>query len=176
MPVFLTAGDASASQWFGTVRFLHFAAGYVFLCAFVLRLYWMVAGNEFARWTNFLPVTPTLFRRQLRQVWQVITTDLLELRVHPAEVKGHNALAAWTYTVVFLASIAQIATGFALYAAMSEAWLPQAFAWVGPLVGGDAHVRLWHHLLAWFFIVFALIHVYCPSFTMRSKARERSRR
>ena len=161
---FLTAGDASASQWFGTVRFLHFAAGYVFLFAFIVRVYWMFMGNQYARWSNFLPVTPTLFKRQLRQVWDVITTDLIEMRVHPAEVKGHNALAAWTYTVVFLVTIFQVFTGFGLYAPMSEAWLPQLFAWVVPLMGGDGNVRIWHHLAAWFFIVFTMIHVYLSVF------------
>jgi len=163
-PAFLTAGDASAGRWFGTVRFLHFASGYVFLFAFVVRLYWMFMGNRYARWSNFLPVTPTLLKRQARQVWQVITTDLLELRVHPAEVRGHNALAAWTYTLVFLATAFQIVTGFGLYAPMSESWFPQLFAWVVPLMGGDGNVRLWHHLAAWFFIVFALVHVYLSVF------------
>lgn len=163
-PAFMTTGDASAGQWFGTVRFVHFVAGYLFLFALVIRLYWMVMGNRYARWSNFLPVTPTLLRRQARQVWQVIITDLLELRVHPTDVKGHNALAAWTYTVVFLVSIIQIATGFGLYAPMSDAWLPQLFAWVVPAMGGDANVRIWHHLAAWFFIIFALIHVYLSVF------------
>jgi Ni/Fe-hydrogenase 1 B-type cytochrome subunit len=163
-PAFLTSGDASASQWFGTVRFLHFAAGYVFLFAFIVRVYWMFVGNQYARWWNFFPLTPALLRAQARRAWAVITTDLLELRVHPAEVKGHNALAAWTYALVFLVTIFQIVTGFGMYAAMSEAWLPQLFAWVVPAMGGDANVRLWHHLATWFFIVFSLIHVYLSVF------------
>jgi Ni/Fe-hydrogenase 1 B-type cytochrome subunit len=31
-------------------------------------------------------------------------------------------------------------------------------------MGGDANVRIWHHLLTWFFIVFSLIHVYLSVF------------
>jgi len=163
-PAFLTAGDASASQWFGTVRFFHFAAGYVFLFAFVIRVYWMFAGNEYARWQNYYPVTPGWFRRQLQGVAQVIKVDVLQLQKEPVPVKGHNALAALSYGVVFLVSVFQVVTGFALYAPMSDAWLPGLFAWVVPMMGGDAHVRLWHHLAVWFFIVFSAIHIYFSLF------------
>jgi len=159
-PAFTTAGDASASQWFGTVRFLHFTAGYVFLFAFVIRLYWMFMGNQYANWSNSLPLKPSLLRRQVREIVQVLKTDILQVTKEPAEVKGHNALAAWTYTAVFLLTIFQVMTGFGLYAPMSDAWLPQLFAWVVPLFGGDANVRIWHHFATWFFVVFAAIHVY----------------
>lgn len=163
-PAFLTGTDASASQWFGTVRFLHFASGYVFLFALMVRIYWMFVGNQYARWHNFYPVTPKWAKRQLRGVLRVLKVDILQLQKQPDPVRGHNALAALTYGVVFLASIFQIVTGFALYAPMSDAWLPQLFAWVVPAMGGDGNVRIWHHLMTWFFIVFAVIHVYLSVF------------
>jgi Ni/Fe-hydrogenase 1 B-type cytochrome subunit len=47
-----------------------------------------------------------------------------------------------------------------MYAAMSQSWLPHRFAWVVPLMGGDFAVRQWHHAMMWFFIIFAIIHVY----------------
>jgi Ni/Fe-hydrogenase 1 B-type cytochrome subunit len=47
-----------------------------------------------------------------------------------------------------------------MYAAMSNAWLPQMFAWIVPLMGGDFAVRQWHHLTMWFFIIFSMIHMY----------------
>jgi len=163
-PAFLTAGDASASQWFGTVRFLHFASGYVFLFAFVLRIYWMFMGNEYARWHNFYPLTPKLLKRQFTHVLRVLRVDVLQLVKQPDQIKGHNAMAAITYGVVFLASAFQIATGLALYAPMSAAWLPQMFAWVVPAMGGDANVRIWHHLMTWFFIIFSGLHIYLSVF------------
>ncbi len=163
-PAFLTAGDASASQWFGTVRFLHFAAGYVFLFAFLIRVYWMFAGNDYARWYNFYPLTPARFRRWLAGVVQVVKVDLVQVQKEPVQVRGHNAMAAATYGVVFLVTIFQVVTGFALYAPMSDAWLPQLFAWVVPMMGGDANVRIWHHLATWFFIVFSAIHIYLSVF------------
>lgn len=163
-PAFLSAGDASASQWFGTVRFLHFASGYVFLFAFVLRVYWMFMGNQYARWYNFYPLTPALLKKQFTHALRVLQVDVLQLVKAPDEVRGHNAMAAMTYGIVFLASLFQIVTGLGLYAAMSDAWLPQLFAWVVPAMGGDAHVRIWHHLLAWFFVIFSGIHIYLSVF------------
>ena len=39
---------------------------------------------------------------------------------------------------------------------MSQAWLPQLFAWIVPLMGGDFAVRQWHHMMMWFFIIFSI--------------------
>ena len=61
---------------------------------------------------------------------------------------------------MFLAFLFQAVTGFGMYAAMSKSWFPQLFAWIVPLMGGDFAVRQWHHMMMWFFIVFAMVHVY----------------
>jgi Ni/Fe-hydrogenase 1 B-type cytochrome subunit len=163
-PAFMTTAEASGSQWFGLVRLTHFASGFIFTFAFLLRLYWFFAGNQYARWSNFLPLTPTLFKREAKQVLDVIETDLLQLKKQPLHVKGHNALAAWTYTAIFALTIFQMATGLALYAPMSGWWFPQVFAWIVPLMGGDAEVRMWHHLGMWVFSAFILVHVYLSLF------------
>ncbi|MEZ5288369.1 MAG: Ni/Fe-hydrogenase, b-type cytochrome subunit [Vicinamibacterales bacterium] len=155
---FMTTGDASAGYWFGTVRFLHFAAAYLFFFAFVLRVYWLFVGNRHARWSAFVPVQHPV--RFLRDLWDVVRTDILQLRKPPLDFVGHNPLAATTYFFIFLLTAFQIATGFALYTPMSASWVPAMFAWVTPLMGGDANVRIWHHAATWAFLVFAAIHVY----------------
>ena len=60
----------------------------------------------------------------------------------------------------FIAFLFQAATGFGMYSAMSHSWLANPFAWVVPVMGGDFAVRQWHHVMMWFFIIFAIIHVY----------------
>lgn len=161
-PAMLTSGEASGSYWFGSVRFLHFATAYVFLFALVLRAYWLFAGNRFARWTAFVPVGR--FRSYLAEVWQIVRVDVLQLQKQPLDTLGHNAMAATAYLGIFALSLFQIATGFALYAPMSLAWLPQLFAWVSPLAGGDAVVRLWHHAAMWVMLLFVAVHVYLVLF------------
>ncbi len=164
-PAFLSGGEAWSAYWFGIVRFLHFAAAFAFLFLFVLRVYWMFAGNRYARWDNFLPITPRLIRRQFGDAGRVLKEDIFQItRGGHEDLVGHNALAAWSYLAVFLLTIFQIATGFALYAPMSGSWLPQLFTWVTPLMGGDAAVRTWHHVATWFFVAFAIIHVYLSIF------------
>jgi Ni/Fe-hydrogenase 1 B-type cytochrome subunit len=157
---FSLADEAYYSYWFGWSRFLHFAAAYVFFFNFLARIYWGFVGNQYARWENFLPLTPKLFRRQSREAVEVLKVDILQAKVTPMESVGHNALAAWTYFLSFLAFLFQSVTGFGMYAAMSHAWLPSLFAWIVPLMGGDFAVRQWHHTMMWFFIVFSMVHIY----------------
>ncbi len=154
------SGEASFSYWFGWVRFVHFVAAFVFFFNFLARIYWGFVGNRYARWDNFLPLTPALWKRQAREAVQVIKVDVLQASGPPLESVGHNALAGWTYFLSFLVFLFQSVTGFGLYAAMSKSWLPHLFAWVVPLMGGDFAVRQWHHAMMWFFVVFAIEHVY----------------
>mgnify|MGYP002236991897 FL=1 len=43
---------------------------------------------------------------------------------------------------------------------MSESVFPQLFAWTIPLRWGDLVAREIHHFLMWFFILFAIVHIY----------------
>ena len=43
------ASEAYQQYWFGTVRFIHFVAAFVFFFMFLVRIYWGFVGNAFAR-------------------------------------------------------------------------------------------------------------------------------
>jgi len=150
------SAEASFSYWFGWVRFAHFVAAFIFFFNFLGRIYWGFVGNTYASWRNFIPYR----REQLQEVGEVLKVDILQATVKPMESIGHNALAGITYFLTFLAFLFQCLTGFGLYSAMSQAWLPKMFAWVVPMMGGDFAVRQWHHMAMWFFVVFAMVHVY----------------
>lgn len=155
-PAIQSGTEASFSYWFGTVRFIHFVTAFVFFFNFIFRIYWGFVGNKYAKWHNFIPLT----RRQWREIWDVLKVDILQLKCKLNENMGHNSLAAFTYFLTFLAFLLQCLTGFGLYAAMSTSWFPDLFAWVVPLLGGDLAARMIHHTLMWFFIVFAIVHIY----------------
>ena len=155
-PAIQNASEAYGSYWFGTVRFCHFIAAFVFFFNFLFRLYWGFVGNRFARWDNFILVRPSKWR----EVLTVLKVDVFQVWRRPLDSVGHNALAGLTYFFMFLAFLFQSVTGFGLYAAMSKSWFPRLFAWIVPLMGGDFAVRQWHHMMMWFFIIFAMIHVY----------------
>ncbi|MGB9664494.1 MAG: Ni/Fe-hydrogenase, b-type cytochrome subunit [Ignavibacteria bacterium] len=151
-----SSGEASFSYWFGTIRFLHFLAAFIFFFNFLFRIYWGFVGNKYANWKNFIPIT----KDQLKEIIDVLRVDILQVKVKPLKSIGHNALAGLTYFLTFLAFLFQSVTGFGMYSAMSKSFLPKLFSWVVPLMGGDFAVRQWHHVMMWFFIIFAIIHVY----------------
>ncbi len=148
--------EAYQQYWFGTVRFLHFVFAFLFFFNFLFRIYWGFAGNGYARWTNFIP----LKRAQMNEMEDVLKVDLLQTQLRGPISIGHNALAGFVYFLSFFAFLFQAITGFALYSSMSKSLLPRLFTWVIPLMGGDFAVRQWHHIFMWFFVLFALVHVY----------------
>lgn len=155
-PAVQSSAEASFGYWFGTIRFIHFVAAFVFFFNFLFRLYWGFVGNRFAKWDNFIP----LKAYQWKEMLHVLCLDILQICKRPLKSIGHNSLAGFTYFITFLAFLFQCVTGFGMYAAMSDSWLPHLFAWIVPLMGGDFAVRQWHHLMMWVFVIFAIIHVY----------------
>jgi len=153
---FAIPAEASFSYWFGTVRFIHFAAAFIFFINFLFRIYWGFVGNEYSRWHHFIP----LKKSQWAEIVQVLKIDILHIKGKPIESIGHNAMASLTYFITFLIFLVQSLTGFALYADMSPSWFPQLFTWISPIFGSDLATRQVHHILMWGFIIFAMVHVY----------------
>src|ERR1039457_3832485 len=51
-----------------TMRFIHVVAGFGFISAFLLRLYWFFMGNNWSNWRGFVPIR----RRPWRGVGGVV--------------------------------------------------------------------------------------------------------
>ena len=155
-PAMMSSAEASYRFFFGTIRFLHFAAAYIFVFNFLFRIYWGFVGNKYAQWRNFIPTS----RRYFDEIRKVIQIDIfLKRRTEHLSV-GHNALAGFMYFIVFIVSGIMAVTGFGLLSDMSSWWFPKLFAWVPAFMGGDFAVRDWHHALMWFFVLFTIVHVY----------------
>lgn len=156
-PPALTSGsEASFGYWFGTIRFVHFVSAFVFFFNFLFRIYWGFVGNKYSDWRNFIPYT----KQQWKEILQVLKIDILQVSNVKLKSIGHNSMAGFTYFLTFLAFLFQSITGFGMYSAMSDAFLPNLFSWIVPLMGGDFAVRQWHHVMMWFFVIFAIVHVY----------------
>lgn len=159
-PAIMNSQEAIFGFWFGTVRFLHFSAGYVFFFNLLFRIYYSFVGNEYSRWNNFLPLT----KKQWREIVDVIKIDILQMVEKPIISIGHNSLASFIYFLMVLVSLFQIVTGFGMLAPTSDWWLASLFSWIVPFMGSDISVRFWHHLNMWFFIIFTIIHVYLVAY------------
>ena len=155
-PALQSSTEASFGYWFGTVRFIHFLFAFIFFFNFVYRIFFGFIGNRFAKWNTFIPHKKEHFAEMLR----VLKIDIFQIAQAPLKALGHNSLAGFTYFLTFLVFLFQSLTGFGLYSAMSESWFPSLFAWIVTVMGGDAYVRVWHHITMWFFIIFSIVHVY----------------
>ncbi len=152
--------EPTNSFWFGYIRFIHFAFAYILIANLLFRIYWAFAGNQFAKWYNFIPYT----KKHWQNIMHVLKVDILLMKDKEHKLEnisiGHNALAAFSYFIMTLFFILQAITGLALLADTSSWWLPKAFHWIVPLLGGDIPTRYIHHLFTWFFMTFVVIHVY----------------
>ena len=152
-------GEASDHYLMGNIRFLHFAAGYVFLVGFLFRLYWAVVGNRYSRQLFTLP-----FWR--RGFWSELVHELRWYAFRepePRKYVGHNPLAhLFMVVIITVGGLVMMVTGFALYSEQTGlgSWQDELFGWVIPAVGQSQDVRMWHHWGMWVIVVFVMLHVY----------------
>lgn len=155
-------GEAYDTFWFGYIRFLHFAAGYVFAVFFALRVYWAFVGNRYAREIFVVPVSMLSAK-----FWSgLVHQALYYLFVHRESrgYQGHNPLAAAAmFFMYLLGAVWMIASGFALYGegAGMGSWQYALFtSWLQPLAGDSQQLHTYHRLGMWYLVVFTIVHVY----------------
>lgn len=85
----------------------HVYFGYVFAINLSWRLVWGFLGNRFSRWQAVLPFGAQ-YKQQKRAFWAGWKQG------KPAEFMGHNPLARWMVTVLFLLMITMAVTGLVL--------------------------------------------------------------
>jgi Ni/Fe-hydrogenase 1 B-type cytochrome subunit len=139
----------------GTMRFIHFTAAYIFAVCCVVRVYWWIMGNRYAKWSEFVPITP--------ERWKNITDTALFYAFLKKELPhspGHTGLAGLTYLFLFFLFFLEILTGFALY---SQSHVGAIWTLLGGWllgVSSSGTIRLIHHLNMWIIAVFVIFHVY----------------
>jgi Ni/Fe-hydrogenase 1 B-type cytochrome subunit len=163
-PALMSGAEANDQYWFGTVRYVHFVAAYIFTFNFIYRLIWGFVGNKYIRWKAFWPFT----KQRWHNLMCTLRVDILlrkpvDEHAHMMSV-GHNQLAYSSYIFFYVLCIVQVFTGFALYADTSSWWFPQLFEWFKVVMGGDINTRILHHVVMWLMIIFTVVHVYLVLF------------
>jgi Ni/Fe-hydrogenase 1 B-type cytochrome subunit len=152
-------GEAVNSFFFGWIRMIHFTAGFILICAFAVRVYWIFAGNHHARAIFLPPLWSLAFWKGL--VGQAMY--YLFLRESSERWIGHNPLAQAAMFFMFtLGTLVLIFTGLGLYAqgyGWGSTWM-DLFGWVTVLLGTPQAVRTTHHLAMWYVVLFAIVHIY----------------
>ena len=156
-PYVLPQPQTSGGYFIGWMRLLHFSAAGVLVATAIVRLYWLIAGNKYERFPALFPVRKRDWINMFRQV-------KFYLMIHPERAPhylGHNPLQQLAYTTVYVIGLIMVITGFAMYGQSNPGGLIRAATlWVPQLFGGMQVVRLVHHVLTWFFLIFVPIHIY----------------
>jgi Ni/Fe-hydrogenase 1 B-type cytochrome subunit len=152
-------GEATYSFLFGWIRTVHFVTAMILIVAFLVRVYWVFAGNHHARMI-FLPPLWSV------NLWKGLVGDIRDyLFIGKTESRwvGHNPLALLAMFFMFvLGMVVLIFTGLGLYAqayGWGSSWMT-AFGWVTALLGTPQAVRTVHHLAMWYMLLFAVVHMY----------------
>lgn len=155
-PFITVAGPARDHFVMGAARVVHLYAAIVFSLAFFVRVYWMFAGNAYARLNQLLPFG----RERILSLWEAMMFYWF-LRREPEEHAGHDGLAGLSYGMIYGVYFVMIVTGLALYTVVAAPTSPfQVFGFLIPLFGGLQITRLVHHLGMWIIFVFAAMHIY----------------
>lgn len=155
-PAIESGGEAIYSYWMGWIRMIHLATAMVFVINGLVRVYWAFAGNRFAKWNNFVPIT----KAQWKSILQTTKVDILLLSKNAVYDIGHNSLAATTYFGLFILFILQSLTGFMMMFVTTNNVFEPITTWGLIELNGFFVVRYIHHILMWLFILFAIIHIY----------------
>ncbi|WP_100487221.1 Ni/Fe-hydrogenase, b-type cytochrome subunit [Sporolactobacillus pectinivorans] len=148
-------GEAYYNFLMGWVRDIHFFTAFIFTANLIFRCYWTFRGNHYAKsqilqksfWTGLIETVK----------------GYLFIPNHKPHYIGHNPLAQFSYWLfVGVGSVIMVFTGYyLLFQPQPDTIYGKAFAWVPFVFGGsDFTVRSWHHLVAWGFMLFVVIHVY----------------
>ncbi len=154
-PFIFAPGEAFYKYVMGAMRFAHFTASFFLAVAFILRVYWFIVGNEYARFTGLFPVS----KDQLRGMWRQFLYYTFISNKRPHYI-GHNPIAGLSYLVIYFLIFLQGLTGLALYAESNPGGLWWTlFSWLFAIAPNNV-LRLVHHLLMWIFLAFFMLHLY----------------
>ncbi len=139
----------------GTVRFIHEFAGFELIGALIVRFYWFFAGNHWARWREFLPLTHRQWE-SLKAMGRYYTFR----QQKPFEQIGHNTLAGLTYIVVYTLLAVECITGVVLFAAVEGSPTLRFFVgWIPRLIDIQ-WIRFMHFFFLFLLMAFFIHHVY----------------
>ncbi len=143
--------EGSASFPMAIMRYIHYIAAYVLSSAVLIRLFLYIFGNAQERIWDILPIT----RRNLNNLKMTLLQYSYISDKHDERL-GHNILAGLAYLLTFIAALLMIVSGFYMLYPESAFWAK----WGVILFSSQQFARYLHHITMWWFMIFAVIHIY----------------
>jgi Ni/Fe-hydrogenase 1 B-type cytochrome subunit len=143
--------EGSASFPMATMRYIHYLAAYTLTAAVLIRLFLYIFGNAQERVWDILPIT----KRNLNNLKSTLLNYTYISDDHDPRL-GHNILAGLTYLLTFIAAVFMVISGFYMLYPEAPVWAK----WGVMIFGSQQSARFIHHLLMWWFMIFAVAHIY----------------
>lgn len=158
----LVSPPVGEAVWFSRmawIKTIHFVTAFIFIANFLFRLYWGLFGHDrYGRFGGFKPWLPIWWGQPFKDQ----LASYLFIKKDEPNYCGHNPVAALTHFLfIFCGSIFMILTGLAMYSEINpNGWLNGMFGWIIPLFGSSMMLHTLHHLMAWLFPVYLVLHLY----------------
>jgi len=133
------------------IRYIHYVAAYTFAAAVATRLFLYIFGNKQERIWDILPITP----RNLKNLYRTLLNYSYISDKHDERL-GHNLLAGTSYLITLFAALFMVLSGFYMLYPEIAFWQNLGFK----LIGNQQWARFLHHCTMWWFMIFAVIHIY----------------
>jgi Ni/Fe-hydrogenase 1 B-type cytochrome subunit len=137
------------------IRFIHFVTAYTFLMSIIIRLYWSLAGNEYADMRKWIPFT----RERIKSLFYDIRHHLV-LDIKATYKIGHTTLGAFVFFILQIVFAIALFSGFAMYSAKNPG---EYWSVIGDLVQKTItvdDVKRYHKTLMYIVFVFFPIHLF----------------
>ncbi len=146
----------SSRAWvMGTARFVHELFGFILISVVIVRLYWFFAGNRWARWRAWIPLT----RKQWSSMYSMVLYYTYRRREPFPEI-GHNSLATATYLAILSLLVLECLTGIVLFSVVRGShFLTMMVGWI-PRIVDIQYIRTFHYFVMFLFMAFVIHHVY----------------
>jgi Ni/Fe-hydrogenase 1 B-type cytochrome subunit len=146
------------------IRFIHFATAFVLLAALILRIFGFVTNKG----DRLFPKPWT------RDYWSRTADMALHYTFFRSTHRPYlrNHLARSGYATVYIMLFIEAVTGLAMYFMINpNGWGAALFGPVNYWLKSEYTVHLVHHYIAWFFVLFVIVHLYM---VIRDDLRERN--
>lgn len=146
-------GDPTHTFLMGSVKYWHALAAWFFIANLIFRAYWALVGNRYAQ---FKPWRKGFFT----DGWETLKYYLFLKKEHTLHA-GHNVIAQLSYFFfMWVGSVIMVLTGLALQGEINDLSIQhRLFGWLETIFGSFG-LRSYHHLVAWTFPVFVIVHLY----------------
>jgi Ni/Fe-hydrogenase 1 B-type cytochrome subunit len=140
----------------GTVRYVHYLFAMIFMFSVLLRVVYVIVGNEYENYKTFCNPFKKKDRDLLIQYLKYYTF----LEKKPQHTLTHNPMAQYAYIAIFFVFFFQILSGLYLWSLNNpNGTLYAMVSWLS-VIGNVQYIRMAHYFVVYLICTFLVVHLY----------------